>query len=197
MGPLLGNELAVPTKDGVGSDERSKLGERVSSYGLPADGKTATLLIGQPESPATELLPEDSVLLPQILDDSVLLTAHPSGEGGHEDLPGLEDGGHPSIVARKRSIRKPSLTRLRLRPTRACVTIHVGHRGRIGYPESATKTAILAAPSAVELWLPITRDTALQATAVTRNYTPIQPLLHTREVRERGFLRQCSLSAQT
>ncbi len=56
-----------------------------------------------------ELLPEDSVLLPQILDDRILLAAHPSSQGGDEDLPGLEDGGHPSIVARKRSIRKLSL----------------------------------------------------------------------------------------
>ncbi len=88
--------------------ERSKLGERVSSYGLPADGKTATLLIGQPEWPATELLPEDSVLLPQILDDSVLLTAHPSGEGGHEDLPGLEDGGHRLILSTPRANRQLS-----------------------------------------------------------------------------------------
>ena len=46
-----------------------------------------------------ELLPEDSVLLPQILDDRILLAAHPSREGGHEDLPGLEDRRHLQIVA--------------------------------------------------------------------------------------------------
>ncbi len=29
---------------------------------------------------------------------------------GHEDLPGLKDGRHPSIVARQRNVRKLSLT---------------------------------------------------------------------------------------
>ncbi len=56
----------------------------------------------------SELLPEDLVLLPEILDDSVLLTAHPAGERGHEDLPGLEDGGHPSIVAERHGDRQLS-----------------------------------------------------------------------------------------
>ena len=31
MGPLLSNELPVPPKDGVGSDERSNFGERASA----------------------------------------------------------------------------------------------------------------------------------------------------------------------
>jgi hypothetical protein len=56
-----------------------------------------------------ELLPEDSILLSEILDDSVLLATHPAGQGGNEDLPGLKDGGHPSIAARQWSIRQLSL----------------------------------------------------------------------------------------
>ncbi len=72
-------------------------------------GQSASLIIGQPESPATELLLENSVLLSEIFDDCVLLAADPTGERCHKDLPGLEDGGHPSIVAPKRSIRKLSL----------------------------------------------------------------------------------------
>jgi hypothetical protein len=99
----------MPPKDRVGSDKRSNFGEGASSDRFASHGQSASLIIGQPESSATELLLEDSVLFAEIFDDSVLLTAHPSGEGGHEDLPGLEDGGHPSIVARKRSIRKLSV----------------------------------------------------------------------------------------
>ncbi len=109
MSPFLGNELPVPTEDGVGSDERGDFGEGASSDGFTSNRKSTTLIVGQPEPPVPELLPEDSILLSEILDDSILLAAHPSGECGHEDLPRLKDGGHPSIVARKRSIRKLSL----------------------------------------------------------------------------------------
>jgi len=71
-----------------------------SSDGLTSNRESAALIIAQPESPVSELLSEDSVLLAEIFNDGILLAAQPSGERGHEDLPGLEDGGHPSIVAR-------------------------------------------------------------------------------------------------
>ena len=109
MSPLLGDELPMPTQDGVRRDERCNLGEGASPDGLAADRQPATLIVGQPESSATELLLQDAVLLSEVFDDCVLMAADPTGEGGHEDLPGLEGGGHPSIVARKRSIRKLSL----------------------------------------------------------------------------------------
>jgi len=100
VGPLLGNELPVPAEDGVGSDERRNFGKGTSTDGFASHGQSPSLIVGQPESFATELLLEDSVLLAEILDDRVLLTGHPTGERGHKDLPGLEDGGHRSIVAR-------------------------------------------------------------------------------------------------
>ena len=86
MGPLLGNELPVPAKNGVGSDQRRNLGKRASSDGLAADREPATLIGGQPKSFASELLPEDSVLLTEIFDDCVLLAADPTGKRCHEDL---------------------------------------------------------------------------------------------------------------
>jgi len=92
--------LSVPTKDGVRRDERSDFGEGASPNGLAADSKTTTLVVGQTESPSTKLLLEDAILLSEIIDDRVLLTANPTGERCHEDLPGLKDGGHPPIVAR-------------------------------------------------------------------------------------------------
>ncbi len=109
MGPVLGNQLPVPTKNRVGGDERSNICEGTSTDGFAADREPATLIVGQPESSTPELLLQDAVLFSEILDDYVLMAADPAGEGGHEDLPGLEDGGHPSIVARQRSIRQLSL----------------------------------------------------------------------------------------
>ncbi len=68
----------------------------------------AALIVGQPESPSPELLLEDSVLLSEILNDSVLLAAHPAGQGGNEDLPRLKDGGHRLILSTPRANRQLS-----------------------------------------------------------------------------------------
>jgi hypothetical protein len=98
--PLLGDELPVPTEDGVGSDERRNFGEGPSPDGFAPNREPATLIVGQPESSTSEFLLKDAVFFSEIVDDGVLLAADPSGQGGDEDLPRLEDGGHGSIVAR-------------------------------------------------------------------------------------------------
>ena len=67
MRPLLRNQLPVPAKDGVGSHERGHFGEGTAPNGLAADSKSSALSVGQSQSSATELLPENSVLLPKIL----------------------------------------------------------------------------------------------------------------------------------
>ncbi len=109
VSPLLGDELPMPTKDGVGSNQRSNFGQHASPDGLAAHSEPATLIIGQPESSSTELLFEDEVLLSEILDDRILLTADPAGQGSNKDLPGLKDGGYRRIVVLPRIIRQLSL----------------------------------------------------------------------------------------
>jgi len=108
VGPLLGDELPVPTKDGVGGDQRSNFAESPSPDGLATDREPATLIVSQPESSPSELLLQDAVLFPKILDDCVLLAARPASERGHEDLPGLEHRRHPEIVAKPRANRQLS-----------------------------------------------------------------------------------------
>ncbi len=66
-------------------------------------------MIGQSEPSATELLLENAVFLLEVFDDRILLTGDPTCHSSDEDLPGLKDGGHPTIVARQRSIRQLSL----------------------------------------------------------------------------------------
>ena len=109
MGPFLGNELSMPTKDGVRSDERSNFGESPSSNSLAPHRKSSALSVGQSKSSATELLLQDSVLLAEIIDDRILLTADPAGQGGNEDLPRLENGRHPQIVAKPMADRQLSI----------------------------------------------------------------------------------------
>jgi hypothetical protein len=95
VGPLQSDELSVPTEDSVGRDERGKFGEGASPDGFSPDRKPATLIVGQAESPATELLLQDAILLAEILDDRILLATNPAGQGGNEDLPRLEHRRHP------------------------------------------------------------------------------------------------------
>ena len=104
VGPLPGNELPVPTEDRIGCDERCDLRQGSPSDGFASHGQAASLVVGQPEASATKLLLEDSVLLAEIFDDRILLTADSAGQGGNEDLPWLQSDGHPLIVARQRSI---------------------------------------------------------------------------------------------
>ena len=94
----------VPTKNGVGSDERGNFGERPSSNGFAADSQSASLIVSQAKSSATELLPEDSVLLSEVFNNRILPSADPASQGGNEDLPRLQSDGHPLIVARQRNI---------------------------------------------------------------------------------------------
>ncbi len=54
MGPLLGNELPMPTKDGVGSHERSNFDQGTSSNDLAADSEPASLIIAY--GPKTETI---------------------------------------------------------------------------------------------------------------------------------------------
>ena len=53
------------------------LDEGASADGFTSDRKPATLIVGQPKSPTTELLLENTILLSEILDDCVLMTANP------------------------------------------------------------------------------------------------------------------------
>jgi hypothetical protein len=89
----------VPTEDGVGSNERRNLGEGASADGLLPHGQSASLIICQAKSTAAELLFQDAVLFAEVLDDCILLTGDPAGQGGNEDLPRLNCNGHRQLSA--------------------------------------------------------------------------------------------------
>ncbi len=123
------------------SDKRSNFGEGASSDRLTSNRKSTTLIVCQPEPPVPKLLPEDSVLLAEILYDRILLSGDPAGQGGNEDLPRLKNNGHLSIVANSttnRQLSRPSelgyssqetrrLSNWTLRATLACVDLCLAH----------------------------------------------------------------------
>ncbi len=108
MSPFLCNELPVPPKDGVGCDERGDFGESPSPDGFTPNRQSAALVVGQSEPSSPELLLQDTVFFPKVVDDCVLLTRNPTGHRGHEDLPWVEYRRHPRIVARSRTDRQLS-----------------------------------------------------------------------------------------
>ena len=56
--------------------------------------KSATLIVGESETSAAELLFEDAVLFDEVGDDLGLLTIDPAGEGSEEELKRKEVGHH-------------------------------------------------------------------------------------------------------
>lgn len=108
MGPFLCNEPSVPTKDRVWGDERSNFGECPSPDGFAPNREPAPLVVSQSESPAPELLLENTILFAEIFDNSVLLAPDPARECGHKNLPRLENPRHPQIVAGRTTDRQLS-----------------------------------------------------------------------------------------
>ena len=100
----------MPTKDGVGSNERSNFGESPSPDGLAPNGKSSALMVGQSESLTTELLFENSVLFAEKFNNRILLPGDPAAQGGNQDLPRVKDNCHPRIVALGWSNRQLSNT---------------------------------------------------------------------------------------
>ena len=89
VGPLLGDEFAMPTENRVGSHEGRELAEQTASDIVPHDGQASAIIIGQAKPPVTELRAKDAVLFPEELQDLLLLAVQPPGEGGqNEDVRG-------------------------------------------------------------------------------------------------------------
>jgi hypothetical protein len=55
VGPLPGNQLAVPPQDRVRRDDRRDVREDPSAETLPDDGEPATFVVAQPHAPAVQL----------------------------------------------------------------------------------------------------------------------------------------------
>ena len=82
---------------GVASDAMSV---RSSAEYLAEHGQPPALVVGQFETLSAELLLQDAIVLPEILEGGVSLAGDPAGHGRDEDLPGAENRCHSTMVAR-------------------------------------------------------------------------------------------------
>ena len=72
----------MPAQDRVGSHDRRDPREESAAESLALAGKATALVVGQAQTPATELLPQHAVLLDQVVDGLGLLAVDPARERG-------------------------------------------------------------------------------------------------------------------
>ena len=93
---LLFDELAVPAQQRVQGDKRVELPEDAAARSSSSSSKTTALCVGEAEPPPCELLVEDSVLYPQVVDH---LSVAVIDQGGQQDHHQGERAPHqPSVV---------------------------------------------------------------------------------------------------
>jgi len=141
---LLRHEPSVPPKDGVGRHDTGDLVEALAPKELALHGQAPSLVVGQAETTASQLVAEDAVLLEQVVDGLLLVAIDQAREqqedeaesgrdgiGAHgESLCHAREGGTSRTRARRRSENGycgPILDEGRMRGTRREAT-----RGAVG-----------------------------------------------------------------
>jgi len=90
--PLPGDELPVPSQDRVGGHDRCDLPQDAPTEALAFRREASALVVRQPEAAPLQLLSVDAVLLPEVLDDLLLVAVDPSREGHEQQSHGGEVG---------------------------------------------------------------------------------------------------------
>ena len=78
---LLGDQLPMPSQQGLRSDNAGDLGKNLSSQRLGLYGQSSALMVIEAHSPATELFSKHLILLAEIFNDLQLAVVHPPGDG--------------------------------------------------------------------------------------------------------------------
>ncbi len=92
--PFLGDELPMPTQNGVGRDQRADFTEELASQRFSWDGQAASLVVREPQPFLAVQFFKDSILRPEVFDELLLLLGHPTGQNRDEQLPRLELAAH-------------------------------------------------------------------------------------------------------
>src|SRR5262252_6026310 len=81
---LLGDQLPVPSQQGLRRDNAGDLGKSLSSQCFGLNGQSPALIVIQAHSPATELFSKHRILLAKIFNDLQLAVVHPRGDGDQQ-----------------------------------------------------------------------------------------------------------------
>src|SRR5215469_7572327 len=81
---LLGDQLPVPSQQGLRRENAGDLGKSFSSQRFGLYGQSPALIVIEAYSPATELFSKHPILLAQIFNDLQLALVHPPGDGDQQ-----------------------------------------------------------------------------------------------------------------
>ena len=83
---LRGDQTPVPAQDRIWGDDAGHLTQDPSAESLAAYGESAALGVGQAQRSRSQVLPEDPILLPEIVNQVFLVAVRPASDGQHEEL---------------------------------------------------------------------------------------------------------------
>ena len=84
---FLGDQSPVPTQDRIRGDDARDLRQDPPAEFVTAHSESTTLGVRQAKRPRAQVFSEDPILLPEIVDQIVLVTVHPASEREDEELP--------------------------------------------------------------------------------------------------------------
>ena len=89
---LLGDQPPVPAENRVGRDDACHLTQDPPAEFLASHRESPALGVGQAKRSRTKMLPEDAILLPEIVDAIFLVASYPASQGQHEEVQSVGHG---------------------------------------------------------------------------------------------------------
>src|SRR5215469_1598443 len=87
---LLGDQLPMPSQQGLRCDNAGDLGKSLSSQRFGLYGQSPALIVIEAHSPITELFSKHPILLAKIFNAQQLAVVHPPGDGDQQKLEWVE-----------------------------------------------------------------------------------------------------------
>src|SRR5215471_16096366 len=91
---LLGDQLPMPSQQGLRGDNAGDLGKSLSSQRFGLNGQPPALIVIEAHSLATELFSQHPILFAEIFNDLQLAVVHPPGDGDQQKLEWVEHSLH-------------------------------------------------------------------------------------------------------
>src|SRR5215469_15096920 len=85
---LLGDQLPMPSQQGLRCDNAGDLGKSLSSQRFGLNGQPPALIVIEAHSLATELFSQHPILFAEIFNDLQLAVVHPPGDGDQQNWNG-------------------------------------------------------------------------------------------------------------
>ena len=84
----------MPGQQRLRRNDRTQLFKHLPSDSLGLGGQAAAVVVGETQPLPTQLLPQNTILLPKVIDEQRRLIIHPSGQGGPDESERVQEAGH-------------------------------------------------------------------------------------------------------